>query len=529
MSKYRLVWAVLAAVCLVGASSGISAQGSIEQARNRCEALINANFMGVTDAPTQITSTTLIAAAEESPAYCQVKGYITPNVNFELQLPVENWNSKFVHAGCGGFCGDVYPVLCKDPVRRGYACVASDMGHKSKGLQAIWAYNNLQAEIDWGYRATHVATMAGKAISEHFYRQEPNRSYYIGCSTGGRQGLVSAQRFPWDFDGIVAGAPVIAVTDTSMNMVWDNAAVKADEGRPIFLQKDLQVWHEAVLKKCDGADGVADGLVSDPLSCDFKPAEIMCKPGQSENCLTAEQVAAAQKLYDGPTNSEGMKLTPGGFSISGELDVGKYLALDEESQKNGTVSFMKQFGGDTFRYAAFLPDPGPTWQTSDFDFDEDYKRLSLGESLYNATNPDLRKFKAAGGKLIIFHGWADALVLPAGSVDYYETVEKTMGGRDQTEDFFRLFMMPGVNHCAGGKGAFGVDYLAYLENWVEKGEAPTELIGARMPAGNYEYTLARDWTGDKAEITRPHYPYPYKAFYKGSGDPDKAENYKPVQ
>lgn len=394
-----------------------------------CSDLAAADFSGVPDAPTQI-----IAADAQGdgdvPAYCRVQGYVTPNVGFELRLPATNWNGKFFQAGCGGWCGSALAGYnsraCDDPLRRGYACLQSDQGHKSTIIDGKWAYNNVQAEIDWSYRSIHVSSIAGKAIAEHFYSQAPKRSYLMGCSGGGRVGLIEAQRFPWDFDGIAVGAPGSNLSGAAMFGLWMNLSLRDKEGKFLLSADDIRRLHDAVLAKCDMDDGVRDGLVGNPAACTFSPSELSCKGSGQSGCLTPVQVEAIRKIYNGPANSKGEALYTGGQVPGSELTwISEYMTY-----------VGPYVTDDYFRYMAFVPDAGPTWQRTAFDWDRDYKRFGMTDQIYTAENPDMRKFKAAGGKLIGYQGWTDASgAAPRNWIDIYETAERTMGGRAATQDF----------------------------------------------------------------------------------------------
>jgi hypothetical protein len=490
-------------------------------AEEQCKGLPGADFSSIQDAPTQVTATKVVEPAAGTPAYCQVQGYVSPQVGFELRLPLTHWNGKFMEVGCGGFCGNMdFIFLCDNPLQKGYACLITDMGHKSTALDGKWAYNNLQAQVDYGFRATHVAVLAGKAITEHYYGNAPFKSYYLGCSCGGRQGLVEAQQFPWDFDGIIVGAPAINFSGVFMDLHWKARAVTDNDGRPLFSVPDVELVHSAAIAKCDRDDGVKDGIIGDPRTCTFDPSDLVCKAGAKTGCLSPEQVAAVKEFYSGPVTSKGERIFPGGGMPGSETT---RIGI------NGYQSVYANSSREFFRYMGFLPAPGPSWKSNDFDFDRDYKRLGMLESLYASTNPDLRKFKAAGGKLILWQGWADGAVSPLSTIDYYETVEKTMGGAAATRDFFRLFMLPGVDHCWGGDGASVVDFLSYMEAWVEKNQAPDMMMSAHVKARGMTDLLT--WPSDPALIgfTRPAYPYPLQARYKGTGDPNKAENFGPVK
>jgi hypothetical protein len=497
-----------------------------------CTALLSDDFTSVQDAPTQVIGTALVDAEGPSPPYCRVQGYVVPQVGFELRLPIEGWNGKFLQVGCGGHCGNTSMArFC--PLERGYACIASDAGHKGTEVDALWGNDNWQAKVDWGYRAPHVIALAGKAIVDRFYGASPVRSYFIGASTGGRQALQEAQRFPWDFDGIIAIAPPTNLSILYMTFAWGNQVTHDKLGRPVLGTRELKLLTDAALATCDLDDGVKDGVIGDPLHCAFAPARLACKANQASGCLSPPQLDAVKKVYAGPMTSSGVKLTLGGPLAGSELGElkdeiagwkGSYLGNDDKP------GIYERVARDGLRYLFFSPGPVPGWTLQDFDFDRDYKRLQVMEALYDATNPDLRRLKAAGAKLIIFQGLNDNSVLPRDTVDYYEAVERTMGGRAATQAFVRLFLLPGVGHAYGGAGADTIDYLSALEAWVEHGQAPDRLIAAHLKEGRNSRLWNRQFPLDPSTVqfTRPLYSYPLRAKYKGSGDPSDATSFVSV-
>jgi hypothetical protein len=539
------VTALLLCLMLLLVAHGVRAEAtSADDAAARCQALASTDFTQVLDAPTQVAEASVVEAHGDNPAYCRVQGYVWPQVGFELRLPLSRWNGKFFEAGCGGACGNTgWMFLC--PLYRGYACIASDMGHQGTGQDLSWAYQELQAQIDFDIRGPHVVALAGKAITERFYAKPPTRAYFMGCSTGGRQALGEAQRFPWDFDGIIglAGAPSFSAVN--MEYIWGERALRAKDGRSLLTRQDLELVHDAALARCDLDDGVKDGIIGDPYHCKFDPSELLCKPGATKACLTAEQVEAVKKIYAGPTTSSGEKkpyirgLAPG--SEMGWIDDNGM-----EFVKSGTeLGGLEDWSLNVFRYLAFVPPAGPGWQLKDFDFDRDYKRLGVVETLMGAFNPDLRRFKDAGGKLIYAYGLNDQNSDPAAVIDYYETAERVTGSRAQTLGFFRLFMVPGMAHCTSGDGAFAIDYVSYLEDWVERNRAPDKLLGAHVDRQYLEQHTEVDgkptdaWTAALAlhfplnpnipvMFTRPIFPFPTLAKYKGTGDPKDAANFGPV-
>lgn len=487
----------------------------------KCEALMGVDLSTVPDAPTSIKSAKLVAAADGKPDYCEVDGNIAPQVGIVMWLPAGNWNGKFLEIGCGGFCGTTqFIFLCNAPLSKGYACITTDMGHKGTEANGVeWAYNNQQAVIDFAYRATHVTALAGKAIIQSYYGRKPDRSYFQGCSCGGRQAMVEAQRFPWDFDGIIVGAPGINYTDIALEFAQRASFLYDKGGKPLFDIPSIELLGKAVIAKCDLNDGVKDGLIGDPRMCKFNPSDYVCTAGATSGCITKAQADGATAFYAEQKSASGDRLGERAFFPGAETSM---MGLIE------TPLMKRPFYEDFFKYMALTPNPGAGWKFENFDMNSDYKRLGMIQSLLQADNPDLRKFKAAGGKLIFYHGWSDGGPSPLASIDYYEAVERAMGGRASTEDFFRLFMVPDMDHCMGGNGAWTIDYLDYLDKWVEQGKAPDVLIGAHYSANPMDPIFFGALDPAKAKFTRPVYPYPLRAQYKGKGDPNSASSYKPV-
>ena len=488
--------------------------------------LPTADFTTIQDAPTQVTEARVVDATSDVPAHCRVEGYVSPNVEFVLRLPRSSaWNGNFLQASPGGYGGstEARAPWCLEGLRRGYACITHDTGHTGIGSRASWAYNNLQAEFDYGIRGHHVVALAGKAIIEHYYGVAPKFSYHFGCSGGGKQGMVEAQRFPWNFDGILALEPS-SVTASGILLLWNALATHDEDGNPLFTPGDLDVLHAGVIAACDADDGLEDGIIGgDPRTCTFDPAELTCEPGQRSGCLSPVQVEAARKVYSGPVTSEGERLS-------------KYFPwypATPGSEKGDYFSMDREYKTSYWQYMGFNPDPGPSWKSTDFDFDHDYKRTGMMDAIVSGyRNPDLRNFKAAGGKLMVIQGWEDSgLPGPQVSVDYYEMAERIMGGRASTQESVRLFMIPGRSHCYRGVGAFSGDFLSYLEAWVEQGQAPDMMIGYHALGLGLSFTEsistgANSSVPDRYDFTRPHYPYPLQARYKGSGDPNDYRSFE---
>jgi hypothetical protein len=511
----KSIWIPLLAL-MVAVRAEAASDDPATTVRSRCEALRVADMTHDPAVPIRISApfTRFVDAAGDVPAYCQVSGYIAPNVGFEIRLPASGWNGKLLEIGCGGDCGFIQAGACRGPLQRGYACIATDTGHRGQG--GLWALDDIQAQIDFAYRAVHVVALAGKRIVEQHYGSPPKHSYFFGCSTGGRQGLIEAQRFPHDFDGIIAGAPWIADSDSAMNALWAARSLRGDDGKPLLTPAEMRAVHDAVVAACDSDDGVKDGIIGDPRRCTFDPASLLCAEQREAPCISARQADAIRRVYDGPADSRGKRLYPSGAARGSErnwIDDGSgsgYIRAD------GSPGESEEWATSFFRFMV-IPPSGASWKPADFDFDRDPVRFasSTQEPLLNATNPDLRRFRNAGGKLIVYQGWNDESTIPAMTIDYYETVEKTMGGRAATQSFFRLFMVPGMNHCGAGDGAFAVDYLSALEAWVERGLAPDVLAGAHPKTLEDTDTttyapILRRFPLAPADVlfSRPIYPYP---------------------
>ncbi|MBT5240090.1 MAG: tannase/feruloyl esterase family alpha/beta hydrolase [Rhodospirillaceae bacterium] len=487
-----------------------------------CQSLAFADFSRVPDAPAQVTSAAEIRADGQLPAYCKVEGYIAPSVGFEFRIPQQIWNGKLLMQGCGGFCGTTAMIAqCDDAVARGYACVSTDLGHKSTPIDGKWAYNNPQGEIDFYYRATHATAQAAKAILTTAMGRDIERSYFRGCSTGGRQGLISAQRFPADFDGVIAAAPAGVSPGGGLHLIWSALANLDDNGDQILAASKIPALHAAVLGACDSIDGLEDGLIDDPRVCAFDPMTLQCRGRDKDDCLTKAEVAVVSKVYQGAIDSSGTPLYRAVPMPGSEPNwVPAYIGV------NAQPSIYYLFGGDFFRYVAFAEDPGPSWMPEDFDFDRDPSRMGYNRHLNNAASPDLRAFVARGGKVISYQGWSDQSVPPLGVIDYLSDVENFMGGKESASEFYRLFMLPGVAHCVGGEGPSRVDALTALEDWVENDEAPEQLIAYKLKNDPGNFAAAHLPPADEdVEMSRPLYPYPDVARYR-DGDPNRWQSFR---
>jgi Tannase and feruloyl esterase len=459
-----------------------------------CESLGSESLATLQDAPTSITSAVVVPAAEDVPEYCRITGYVLPQIQFEVRLPTQNWNGKYFQAGCGGFCGTIPIAGCAEALSRNYAVAAENSGHVGSIFDGLWGYDSgdrtnpysRQLEIDWGYRSPHVVSIAAKALVQLYYGAPPKYSYFQGCSTGGRQALMEAQRFPNDFDGIIAGAP--AMRQNYLAPVAQSYLERSngdENGNAIFTPDRIPVLHEAVMAACDTIDGRADGVLDDPRKCEFDPGSVQCVTGaDTADCLTAAEVEVVRKFYGGARNSAGELLFPGlpkGSELGWASGQGS-LGVGQELSGSGKYAL------NVLRYLAFKHDPGPSYMLDDFDYDTDIPKLAYMARIYNSDNPDMRRFRNGGGKLIMYHGWADPLITAYSTTSYYDEVVRSSGGLKETQKWFRTFMLPGVWHCSGGPGADQVDWLSAIEDWVEGKDAPRRMTAEKVVDGEVTQT-----------------------------------------
>ncbi len=502
-----------------------------------CESLRNLKLQDTT-----ITSAQLVAAGafalpgpmrnpaafKQAPAFCRVTMDIKPakdsDIKVEVWLPLTGWNGKYLSQGNGGFAGSIaYPSLA-NAVKHGYAAASTDTGHAARETDAAWALGHPDRIVDFGYRSIHQMTMKAKAIIQAFYGDNPKRSYFSSCSNGGRQGLMEAQRFPEDYDGIIAGAPANFWTHLFAAGAWDLQATQGD-GASYIPPAKIPALSAAVLASCDERDGLADGLIGDPRECRFDPEALQCKGTDSNSCLTAPQVAALKKLYAGPMNSKGQRIFPGRVMGAEEGPGGWPLWITGTAP--GT-SLMYLFITSFFRNMVF---DDPAWDFKTFSFDSGVRTADeKQERNLNATDPNLKAFRERGGKLILYHGWDDPAISALNTIDYYKSVSATVGARD-TAAFVRLFMVPGMQHCDGGPGpnSFGQlglgtalpdpqhNMFVALEAWVENGVAPERIVAAKHVDDRS--------AAQGVKMTRPLCAYPLVAKYKGSGDTNDEANF----
>jgi feruloyl esterase len=458
---------------------------------------------------TTITASEYVAAGQqrnargaqvgEVPAHCRVSAILKPSadshIEMELWMPVENWNGKFLAVGNGGWAGNIETGAMAAGLARGYATASNDTGHK--GGSASFAVGHPEKLIDFGYRAMHEMAIQSKAIIEAFYSRAPRLSYYQGCSTGGRQGLMEAQRYPADFDAIIAGAPVHNMVHLNIQSVARQVDLLR-EPSSVIPENKMTMFAQAVVAACDQNDGVKDGIISNPQLCKFDPQTLVCKAGDAADCLTPAQVASAKKAYASVKTKSGQTVYPGsspGFESG-------YRMPTQGTPLNPLFADMPRYIGRQ----------DPNWDSSTFDLDTDLALAMKNAAYVEATDPNLAKFKARGGKLLLYHGWADPGPAPQNTINYVSAVTDHFGGTKQ-DDWMRLFLMPGMGHCRGGIGPDQADFLGAIEAWREKGEAPASIVASR-PAN-----------AGRTAMTRPLCPHPQVAKYIGTGSTDDAKNF----
>jgi feruloyl esterase len=445
------------------------------------------------------------APGMNTPAFCRVAATLTPtpesHIKIEVWLPpTAAWNGKFLGTGNGGAGGVIsYPALAAG-VQKGYATTNTDMGTSTTGLDFSFGVGHREMVVDWGYRATHLMTVVAKQIAKTYYSRDAQQAYFMGCSTGGHQAITEARRYPNDYNGIVAGDPANNRVRLHMNGYWAYE-VTHDEPASYIPPAKLPMINKAVLNACDKIDGLADGIIDDPRTCPFDAATLTCKGADAADCLTAPQVTALKKIYQGPKNPRTGALIFPGMYVGSEVNP---LGLDR------TLANAPDSG---------RPRPAPGlaiwthWKGPAYDWDKDASNvISELSPLLDDADPDLSAFKARGGKLLLYTGWADPLIPAADTLSYYAGLQKKMGGAPATAAFARLFMVPGMGHCGGGNAPTRFDALAALEPWVEKGAAPETMVAAQVVQG-------------ETKRTRPLCAYPQVAKWNGTGNPDEAASF----
>ncbi len=533
--------------------SAVSASDGRLSAQQSCESLTSLRLDHAT-----ITSAEIVKAAPLKqppnaffklppatvPEHCEVKGVSRPTsdseIRFELWLPPPaSWNSKYFQHGNGGWAGTIPSYDLVTPLARGYAAAATDDGHTGTTIpDASFAIGHPEKLIDFGHRAVHETALQSKAIARAFYGAMPQKSYFVGCSDGGREALMEAQRYPEDFDGIIAGAPANNWTRHFTGFIWNEKALREDPASSLPPAK-LAAIQKAALAACDTVDRVKDGLIEDPRKCTFDPSVLKCAGPDGPDCLTQAQIEAVRKIYAGPKNPRtGEQIYPG-------YEPGTEALPD--SWSIWILGPVQSMFGNTFFSQAVYEDPKWDWKSIDYDRDLKFAEEKTG-AILNSYSPDLRTFRAHGGKLIQYHGWGDAAIAPRDSIAYYEKVQAFLNRYPDprsdrskpVQDFYRLFMVPGLGHCDGGIGPnkFGNsdiadpnewpqdaahDVVLALDRWVTQGTAPDRIIATGKAGAD-----SKDPT-KVIRMTRPLCVYPKVAHYKGSGDVNDAANFDCVE
>ena len=457
--------------------------------------------------------------------HCKIAGVIEKEINFELLLPLQ-WNGKFVMGGGGGFVGSVVNMaFYYGALQSGYATVGTDTGHRGHPVDASWALDRPDRVENFGHRAVHLTTVRSKEYIAAFYGQESRLNYFMGCSRGGGQALMEAQRYPQDYDGIVAGAPAfswhqgIGVNGTRINQAQFPDPESLEQA--VVTPADQALIREAYLAQCDGLDGIEDGILNDPRACPFQVSSLQCKGVDSSSCLSEEKVNAMEVIYNGPI-VDGERVWPG-FPLGGETSeqgMTQWLTggLDYAQMEGNPIEEVEfeapvipnavyGFANGVMKYLVFND---ADWDYSSYDFSSWEEDTAEAARILSADDPDLDAFRARGGKMLMYHGWSDMALSANGSIQYYEQVlERDAAARDDV----RLYLMPGVDHCFGGEGPFWVNYLTEIDRWVESGQPP-EAIEARWLQW---FILPRG--------SRPVCPYPQQAKYNGSGDTRDAASF----
>jgi feruloyl esterase len=566
------IWAWLAAIVLLtvpgmahAASAGPAALPLLKPAL-ACTALKDVDLTDIGGPGSKVTAAT--ETSDGAAVICTVEGNLAPTIGFKVTLPAHGWNQRYLQVGCGGLCGRIsLNVGAADgcaPLGAGsFALASTDMGHQGGGGEFG---ADPQKRSDFAHRAVHLTSVAAKKLIRAFYGQPAAFSYFSGCSDGGREALMEAQRYPEDFNGIIAGAPaMIFQVQNSLHHAWLARSNTGSDGKPIITADRLGLIHKAVLAQCDGLDGQKDDLISEPRLCQVNEKPLICKDNPTQkgtDCLSTIEAAALRALYDGPRDpTSGERLLPGSPQPGSELAWAGVFVPRDASQS----PFSERIALDAIRNLVFEQNPPASFSLADFSFDKaTLEKLRALHPLYDATNPDLSGLQKAGGKLILWHGWADEHISPLNTIAYHEAVQAQMG-KDKAAGFERLYLLPGVRHCGNGEGPSHIDLLTPIMAWVEGGQAPDMILARQQPLDKKMAQQGRGFgaaeaprgmapggaggpppggpppggaggpppgmgpmmaAGPVIERTRPLFPYPEIARYDGKGDPNKPESYQ---
>jgi Tannase and feruloyl esterase len=513
---FTAAWLMVVMLAYVGKAQAAAGLAKLtpELPVMECAAVMNLNITDDMNMPVKINSATVVTSA--SAPYCEVRGTIAPANTVVLRLPTQGWTQRYLQTGCGGLCGNSNINYGKSAdctvVKDGtIASATTDMGHQGAGTpRGSWAVNNPQAQIDFAYRGVHVASRVAKAIITQFYGKRPAYSYFNGCSDGGREALMEAQRYPDDFDGIAAGAPASnMVVQNTFHHVWNVMANQDAAGSYILLAAKLPMLHDAVLKACDGLDSLVDGVIEDPRRCNFEPARLLCKANQENStCLTAAEADVVRKLHDGARDSKGRYLEQKGSHPWGSELEWTLFVPKAQGMTTGSETIAAEFAS----YLAYFNVANPNWQLTDLEFSVPSFWKTVATSSYlSATDPDLGAFARRGGKLLLWHGWGDQHISTQATLNYYDALRKTMGA-SAVDRFARLYLFPGVAHCGGGAGPDRFDVLTPVMAWVEGSDVPNKIVASKV-------------TDNMTTRTRPVFPYPMVARWTGAGSSDDEANF----
>ncbi|WP_072927599.1 tannase/feruloyl esterase family alpha/beta hydrolase [Nissabacter archeti] len=509
-----------------------------------CATLTNIDLTGIGGAGSKITSAA--ETTQNGAAFCVVEGTLAPAIGFRVALPMASWRQRFLQVGCGGLCGRIdlqagAAAGCAPLNSNGFAIASTNMGHTQEEEDFG---NDAQKRKDFAYRGVHLTAVVSKKIIEAFYHHPAAYAYFDGCSDGGREALMEAQRYPQDFNGVIAGAAAMNFqSQNALYHAWQAVTNTGSDGKAIITAAQLPLIHQAVLAHCDALDGQKDGLIADPQACHFDVSSLRCKAGDNaSSCLSGLQVATLRRLYDGPrAEGSGQKMIVGGPQFGSEL---AWAGVFIPQAANDPI-FSRNIALPALKTISFVNNPPAGYTLEDLRFTrETFDALRALHPLYDATNPDLSAFAAAGGKLIIWHGWADPHISPLNSVAYHTAVGKTLG-EAKRDSFERLYLLPGMYHCSGGEGPSLLDLLTPMVNWVERGQAPQAITtwqaapqqknsfgqpmmekGTPPPeAAGHQQPPMRLETVPANAASRPVFPYPDYAVYSGKGDVNRADSY----
>lgn len=447
---------------------------------------------------------------DEESSHCLILGIIGREIKFELLLPDE-WNNRFIMGGGGGFAGSIMNPA-RSYVHKGYATAGTDTGHEGKQLEGEWALYNMERQLNFGHLAIHRTAEVSKAIIDHYYGNYPRYSYFIGCSRGGGQGMMEAQRYPDDFDGIVAGAPAFNWVGFATEFIQNTQAIYPSglNDDPVISEEHVRILHNEILKQCDTIDGVKDGIINNPTKCNFNFNLLPKCSGDisGKDCFTKQQIRAIKTIYDGVKMKCGISYP--GFPFGGENKAWGWrpwiTGPSPGSRIFGYPSGQAAFGIQIYKYL-ILQDPD--WNYLSYDFTGYEKEIKYARAYLDATSTDYTEFKDHNGKIIIWHGWSDPAVSALATIEHYKGVQENHA---DIKDFMRLFLLPGVLHCGNGDGPDQVEWIKPIRDWVEKNNPPNRIIAKKI-------------IKNKEVISRPIFPYPKEAIYNGSGNPDIENNW----